>query len=129
MPDTSFPTNPVLPSDLLSLTKLAGAGLLARSAGGRSPGAVEEAAKDFESVLLYKLLEEMKRTIPDSGLLGGGAAKQVQGMFWYYLAQEIADQGGLGLWKDVYREFARGVEAAAGPPSPLPPVPQLDLEQ
>jgi Rod binding domain-containing protein len=59
-------------------------------------------AKDFESILINKLLEEMKNTIGDWGFDKDGTSKQVQGIFWLNLAQDIANKGGLGLWKDVY---------------------------
>ena len=72
----------------------------------RGDKALVKAAKDFESVLLHKLLQEMKDTIPDSGLTGGSEAKQVQGIFWSFLAQDIADKGGLGLWKDLYEQWS-----------------------
>ena len=62
-------------------------------------------AKDFESVLLTKLFNEMKNTIGDWGFEQDGASKQVQGMFWLYLARDVADKGGFGLWKDIYRFF------------------------
>jgi Rod binding domain-containing protein len=63
----------------------------------------KQIAKDFESVLLGKLLDEMKDTIGDWGLEENGASEQVQGIFWLYLARDIADKGGVGLWKDVYQ--------------------------
>lgn len=66
-------------------------------------GKKEQAAKDFESVFIYKLLEEMKNTIGDWGLEKDEASKQVQGIFWLYLARDVADNGGFGLWKDVYQ--------------------------
>ena len=82
---------------------------LARSLGKQGARgdlkAAEKAAKDFESVLLYKLMEEMRRTVPESELLESGASRQIEGIFWYYLAQEVADGGGLGLWKDVYKDM------------------------
>lgn len=66
-------------------------------------GKKEQAAKDFESVFIYKLLEEMKNTIGDWGLEKDEASRQVEGIFWLYLARDIADNGGFGLWKDVYQ--------------------------
>ena len=69
-------------------------------------GKKEQAAKDFESVFIYKLLEEMKNTIGDWGLEKDEASRQVQGIFWLYLARDIADNGGFGLWKDVYQLMA-----------------------
>ena len=58
-------------------------------------------AKDFESVFIDKLLGEMKNTIGDWGFEKDGTSKQVQGIFWLYLARDIADNGGFGLWKDI----------------------------
>jgi len=69
----------------------------------------EQVAKDFESVLLYKLLEEMKNTIGDWGFDKDGVSTQVQGIFWLHLAHEIANKGGLGLWKGIY-EFLTDAE-------------------
>ena len=63
----------------------------------------KQVAKDFESVLLNKLLDEMKNTIGDWGFDKDGASEQVQGIFWLYLARDIAHNGGFGLWKDIYR--------------------------
>jgi len=57
----------------------------------------EQAAKDFEALLIHKMLQQMADTVPDSPLLNEGAGKQVRDMFWYYLAQDLADKGGLGL--------------------------------
>jgi hypothetical protein len=33
----------------------------------------------------------------------------MQGIFWLQLAQDIADKGGLGLWKNIY-EFLTHTE-------------------
>ena len=69
----------------------------------------EQIAKDFESVLLHKLLEETKNTIGDWGFDTDGVSQQVWGVFWLYLAQDIANKGGFGLWKDIY-EFLTQAE-------------------
>jgi Rod binding domain-containing protein len=60
-------------------------------------------AKDFESILFNRLLEEMKNSIVDWGQEKDAAAKQTEGIFWLYLGQDIAKNGGLGLWKDIYQ--------------------------
>jgi len=106
-------------SDPLSLLGPAGLLRLKAAPPQRRTQALMRAARDFESVLLHKLLEEMKRTIPDSGLLGGAAAKQIEGLFWYHLAQDVANKGGLGLWKDLYRQFAQQSPADGGGASKL----------
>ncbi|MHC4570533.1 MAG: hypothetical protein ACYS0C_00455 [Planctomycetota bacterium] len=63
----------------------------------------KQAAKDFESVFIDKLLDTMKDTIGDWGFDKDGTSKQVQGIFWLYLARDIANNGGFGLWKDLYQ--------------------------
>ncbi|MHC4635495.1 MAG: hypothetical protein ACYSYU_09880 [Planctomycetota bacterium] len=60
-------------------------------------------AKDFESVFINKLLDEMKNTIGDWGDEKDGASEQIDGIFWLYLARDIADNGGFGMWKDIYQ--------------------------
>lgn len=63
----------------------------------------KQIAKDFESLLINKLLDEMKNSIGDWGFESDGASRQIQGIFWLYLAQDISDNGGLGLWKEIYK--------------------------
>ena len=62
-----------------------------------------QSSKYFESVFINKLLDEMKNTIGDWGEEKDGAAQQVDGIFSLYLARDIADQGGFGMWKDIYK--------------------------
>ena len=107
-------TEPVLPSaqldnlNVISLHKKTEAGQLSKI-NEFSEEKKEQIAKDFESILLNKLLDEMKNTIGDWGFEKDGASKQVQGIFWLYLAHDIANKGGFGLWKDIY-EFLTNAE-------------------
>ena len=70
---------------------------------GISEAKKKQLAKDFESIFINKLLDEMKKTIGDWGDEKDGASKQIQGIFWLYMARDIADNGGFGMWKDIYR--------------------------
>jgi Rod binding domain-containing protein len=63
----------------------------------------KQIAKDFESVLINKMLDEMKNSIGSWGFEKDGPSEQIQGIFWMYLARDIGDNGGLGLWKDIYQ--------------------------
>ena len=92
-----------------------------RQAGGGSSGPLEaldldtirnasdakkrQLAKDFESVFLTKVFEEVRKSIEDSGFDDDVAADQVHSMFWSYLAQDVANKGGFGLWQDLYQQF------------------------
>jgi hypothetical protein len=67
----------------------------------------KELARDFESVLLARLFDEVKESIGQWNFEDDddGTSQQVHGLFWLYLAQDVADKGGLGLWQDIYRHF------------------------
>lgn len=68
----------------------------------------KQIAKDFESVLLTKLFEQVKESVGHAGLDDeeeDGASEQIHGLFWLYLAQDVADKGGFGLWKEIYQHF------------------------
>lgn len=73
---------------------------------GMSEQEKEKIAKDFESLLINKLLDEMKSTIGEWGFEKDGASTQIQGIFWMYLARDVADNGGLGLWKEIYKTMS-----------------------
>ena len=60
-------------------------------------------AQDFESLFIEKLLDEMKNTIGEWGLDQDPAAKQIQGLFWMYLARDVSQNGGLGMSKEIYQ--------------------------
>ncbi|HSV27360.1 MAG TPA: rod-binding protein [Sedimentisphaerales bacterium] len=64
-----------------------------------------EAAKGFESLLIGKLLDAMKETVGESGLLEDEGSEQMQAMFWMHLSGAISEQGGFGLWKDIYKSI------------------------
>ncbi len=74
----------------------------------------KQIAKDFESVLLTKLFDQVQESIGRWDLEEDGAAPQVQGLFWFYLARDVADKGGLGLWKDIYQHLPM-LEGAPNP--------------
>ena len=95
----------VIPPDLLSgLPATVNAGSLGANADRKK---IRQAAHDFESVLIQRMMEDMRRTVPESGLLDSGVTDQVQGLFWMYLAQDVSNKGGLGLWRELERQFGR----------------------
>jgi Rod binding domain-containing protein len=86
------------------------------NASGESKAAqqkTEKFCKDFEGVFITRLLDEMKDTIGDWGGEQDGAAKQTQGLFWMYLAQDMGDKGGFGLWKQMYNQLTGGDSSPA----------------
>ena len=72
----------------------------------------KKVATDFESVFVHELLKSMAETIPDSDT-ADQSSRQIKSMYWSYMAQAVADKGGLGFWKDIYDSMAPvGSEAA-----------------
>lgn len=104
---TLGPTTP-MSADLLGATLPAAA-----AAGkGRDAAALDKVARDFESIFVHRLMEEMRRTVPESGLLESGTSDQMQSLFWFHLAQDVGTKGGLGL----AQQLARQLKQAAGSP-------------
>ena len=99
-------TQPVsLPSQLENIT----------NTEGLAQEKKKQVAKDFESVLLGKMLEAMQRTVTDWDDSEDGAAEQIKGIFSTYLAEDIANNGGIGIWKDIYKSMTNNdrVETAS----------------
>lgn len=65
----------------------------------------KKVAKDFESIFIHQLMETMKATIPEEES-EDAAAGQVKSMYWSFMSQAVSDQGGLGLWKDIYNSMS-----------------------
>ena len=63
----------------------------------------KEIAKEFESVLIEKLMDNVKDSVNCIGEEKDAAAQQIDGMFWSLLGRELGQQGGFGLWKDVHQ--------------------------
>jgi flagellar protein FlgJ len=101
-----------LGAGVAGLAGIAGGTPTPRAGETPAPRATEQAAHDFESVLLQKVLEEMQRTVPKSGLLDDSMSEQIQGLFTYHMAQDLANKGGLGLWKQIQRQMQATTPAA-----------------
>ena len=80
-------------------------GLVSSAKNKRDPRELEKIAKDFEAVFLQKITDEMRKSVPQSGLLDSSAMDQTQGIFWSELSGELGRKGGLGLWKQLLKEF------------------------
>jgi Rod binding domain-containing protein len=90
----------------------------AGAAASASDAKKKQLAKDFESVFITKVFDQVKESIGSLSLdeEEEGISDQVQGLFWLYLAQDVSDKGGFGMWKDLYRQFKEmdGTTSAAG---------------
>jgi len=85
---------------------------------GNDREGLKKAAKEFESFLIYTLLREMRKTVHKNPLFHGGHAED---MFESFLDMEtsrnIAEAGGFGLWKILYKDLEKYVPEAPDEPS------------
>ena len=100
MADFDFTINSINPSSLIPDIPL-----LAGRHFDKDDQAARQVAHDFEGILLTKLVDAMSRTVPDSGLFDDGITKQIKGMFWSFLAQDVGQRGGMGIWQEIYRQI------------------------
>lgn len=75
--------------------------------GNRTDAAeIEKAAKQFESVLVTRMIEAMRSTIEESGLLESPGGQQMQDLFWHQLGEQVGQSGSIGVWKQLARQIA-----------------------
>ncbi|MBN1817612.1 MAG: hypothetical protein JW828_09630 [Sedimentisphaerales bacterium] len=72
----------------------------------------KQTARDFESIFLQQLFSVMQQTIPESDREDISSG-QIKSMYWSFMAQAVADQGGLGLWKQVYEQMPKTGETSS----------------
>jgi Rod binding domain-containing protein len=90
-------TNTMMPIEAPKMPEQGGANL--------SDEKKKKVAQDFESVLMTKVIDEMKDTIQRSELVEDDTSEQVDGLFWTFLAQDVTSKGPTGLWKQVYSQM------------------------
>lgn len=112
----------MLPDSLGAMLSARQPASLARRLEGATPEAVAEMedlqkqklAKDFESLLVTRLLNEVKASISASSFDEDAGSDQIHGMFWSFLAEDVSEKGGFGLWQEIYQNLKdmEGGEAA-----------------
>ncbi|NLH15234.1 MAG: hypothetical protein GX455_01515 [Phycisphaerae bacterium] len=73
---------------------------------------LKKVARDFESVFLHQVMSVMKDSIPDDDW-EDSSSEQIHGMYWSFMAQAVGEEGGFGLWKDLYSIMARQQKAGS----------------
>ncbi len=80
-----------------------------RKPGGAGAGTdqkLRQACEDFESIFVDFMLQQMRQTVPQNELFGGGKAEQLYtSMMDSELAKSISHQRGLGLADQMYRQL------------------------
>jgi flagellar protein FlgJ len=70
---------------------------------------LRKACRDFESIFLFNLFKEMRKTIPRSGMLPAAPGKETfEMMFDQKVAEDLSGRGeGMGLQKMLYEQLRR----------------------
>jgi Rod binding domain-containing protein len=73
---------------------------------------LKKVARDFESVFVHQVMSVMKDTVPDDDQ-EDSSSEQIQGMYWSFMAQAVGEEGGIGMWKDLYSMMSRQQKAGS----------------
>ena len=76
----------------------------------KSENDLESVAQDFESLMIQKMMESMRKTVSKSNLLESFSSDMYESMFDEELAKEISKGPGIGLKDMILKELARTQE-------------------
>ena len=92
-------TDPAIYTDFSSLTSLK------KDAREKSPEAIKEVAKQFESLFVQMMLKSMRDTVPENELFGSNAERMYQDMYDKQLSLQISSTRGIGLSDVIERQL------------------------
>lgn len=72
--------------------------------------ALKQVCKDFESIFLSIMFKEMKKTVPEDGLIEKSTGTEIfEDMYIEELSKEVANRDeGLGIADMLYKQFKDG---------------------
>tara|TARA_R110002096_G_scaffold268308_2_gene461972 strand:- start:850 stop:1785 length:936 start_codon:yes stop_codon:yes gene_type:complete len=93
--------------------------LKAKAGGGKGEKqqALEEVARQFETVFLKMMLKSMRETVPDSELIDGEKTKFYESMYDDQISLDLSKRGNLGLADMIVQQMggqSKGKEVTAG---------------
>jgi len=95
---------PTMPGDVQSPLGL-NLGNLKQGAREKSPEAIKQVAKQFESLFVQMMLKSMRDTVPESELFGSKAEKMYREMYDKQLSMHISNGKGIGLASTIERQL------------------------
>ena len=67
---------------------------------------LEEACRGFESIFVNYLMQKMRETIPEGGLIGGGQAEKIYtSMLDSEVSKTVSEQRGIGLARIMFEQM------------------------
>lgn len=78
-----------------------------RPPGSAASEPLERACRDFESIFVNYMLQQMRRTVPQNNLFDGGRAEEIYtSMMDSELSKAVTQQRGMGLASELYRQLS-----------------------
>ena len=75
---------------------------------GQNPEKLKEAAQQFEAIFIQQMYKEMRKTVPDDGLIQRGNADDVYTQLQDLEAAKVtAQQGGIGLAEMMIQQLTK----------------------
>ena len=78
-----------------------------------SKGRDEKVLREYEQLFIYQMLKEMRKTVPDYGVVDGSQRAHFDEMLDDFLAGEMAKSGQFGIAKDLAAQIALQESSAA----------------
>ena len=98
-------TNPIDPKSTPGI--LAANRIASRDQAKPDSKALEKTCRDFESLFINYLMQEMRKTIPEDSLFGGGQAEKIySSMLDNEVSKTMAQQRGIGLAAMLYNQLS-----------------------
>lgn len=77
-----------------------------KSARGKDPEKLKDLAQQFEAIFIQQMYKEMRKTVPNDGLIQRGNADDIYNQLQDMEAAKItARQGGIGLAEQMLRQL------------------------
>ena len=74
-----------------------------------------DACKQFESIFIYQMLSQMRKSVPESGWLGGDYGEDVyKGMLDEEYSKQMAESGGFGLAQMLFDQLSAQSKSEKG---------------
>ena len=71
---------------------------------------LQKACRDFESLFVNYMLQQMRQTVPQNSMFGGGQPEKIYtSMMDQEVAKEISRQRGMGLAPILYHQMVSGI--------------------
>jgi len=71
--------------------------------------ALRKVCREFESVFLSMMFKQMKKTVPDDGLIEKSLGTEIfEDMYMDTLAEEVTKENSYGIAKMLYEQFTKG---------------------